>query len=505
MGKKTTSHADYEELKRFSHRIRSLESVATLLQWDQETYMPPGGNAPRSDQIAILSELIHEERTGKGFRNRLEKLVGISSGVIKAKGLSKEQRVAVREWHEEYSRSAKLPAAFVKELAQTTAEASQVWAMARKENRFELFAPFLERIVALNRKKADLLGFGDHPYDALLESYEPCATTAKLNRLFAGLKKELQGLLVKIEEKQKRLPVLKGTFAAQKQRELGEELLHLLPVDLKHIRLDLGTHPCSSSLSPLDCRITTRISERDPLSNLFSVLHETGHAMYDMGLPFAHFGTPLAEYVSLSIHESQSRWWETLIGRSRGFWKFFYPKLQKSFPAQLKKIPLERFYQMIHRVSRTLIRVEADEVTYNLHVVVRFELEKRLISGELKVAELPQAWNEAMRDIVGITPPTDREGCLQDIHWSFGGFGYFPTYTLGNLLAAHFFTAFVKKYPKWEARVAKGDFVFIREWLRKEIHCWGRTYDSEELAKRVTGRPLTEKAYCAYLKKKYLS
>jgi carboxypeptidase Taq len=284
--------------------------------------------------------------------------------------------------------------------------------------------------------------------------------------------------------------------------DLGQCLLAQLPLEGDFTRLDLSAHPFSLALHPHDSRITTRILPGNLMSNLFSVLHESGHALYEMDLPAEQFGTPLGEPVSLGIHESQSRWWETLIGHSRPFWTCYYPLVQDAFPS-LKKIPLEKFYHAINKVAPSFIRVEADEVTYCLHIIVRFEIELALVSGDLAVSDLPYAWNEKMKDLLGITPKNDREGCLQDIHWSLGDFGYFPTYALGNLFAAHFFTAFKKQHPDWEERVAAGDLVFIRDFLKTNIHSLGKQYSSDELAKRVAHKPLSETAYCQYLKNKY--
>jgi carboxypeptidase Taq len=323
--------------------------------------------------------------------------------------------------------------------------------------------------------------------------------------IFDGLQKELTGLIKKINKSR---PIddrfLHKKIDHAKQLEIAHWILSQLPIDAAYSRLDLSAHPFSTALHPHDSRITTRILPKGFMSNIFSVLHEAGHSMYEMGLPVANWGTPLSEATSLSIHESQSRWWETLIGRSLCFWKQFYPALQKKLP-HLKTIPLDRFYRAINQVSPSLIRVEADEVTYCLHVIVRFEIEKELISGSLQVSDLPDAWNSKMKEYLGVTPPNDSQGCLQDIHWSLGDFGYFPTYALGNLFAAQFMTCFAKETPDWEEAVAKGTLGFIREWLKENIHQWGRMYNSEELAKRITGKPLSETAYTNYLKKKYAS
>jgi carboxypeptidase Taq len=318
------------------------------------------------------------------------------------------------------------------------------------------------------------------------------------------LQKELTLLLKKIRgDRQVDDRFLRRKVDDATQLELGNWILSKLPMDKNYTRLDLSSHPFSLALHPHDSRITTRFIPNAFMSNIFSVLHEAGHSMYEMGLPLETWGTPLSEPTSLSIHESQSRWWETLIGRSFPFWEKFYPELQKRLPKLLKSVPLERFYRAINKVTPSCIRVEADEVTYCLHVILRFEIEKQLIDGTLNVGDLPEAWNIKMKEYLGITPPNDAQGCLQDIHWSLGDFGYFPTYALGNLFAAHFFSAFAKQFPDWEERMIKGDLGFIREWLKVNIHIHGRTYNSEELAKRVTGKPLSESAYCSYLKKKY--
>jgi carboxypeptidase Taq len=492
------------DLQELSTEIHQYNSILGLLHWDQETYMPPGGINPRSHQISLLSELAHEKKTSRRFKQGLEKLVNLSTGKPKVKGLSKSQLAMLRELRKDFLRATKLPASFVKTFSQLTSEASQIWASAKKDNNFKIFAPFLEKIIAMARQKAEIYGFEDHPYDALLESYEPCMTTKKVTTIFAGLQKELTQLLRKISKsKQIDDRFLHRKVDGKVQEELGRWILEGLPIDQAYSRLDLSSHPFSMALHPHDSRITTRILPNAFMSNIFSVLHEAGHSMYEMGLPLETWGTPLSEATSLSIHESQSRWWETLMGRSLPFWKHFYPPLQKRLPSLLKSVPLDRFYRVINKVSPTLIRVEADEVTYCLHVIIRFELEKQLIEGKLPASDLPEAWNAKMKEYLGVTPPNDQQGCLQDIHWSLGDFGYFPTYALGNLFAAHFFAAFAKEFPDWDKRVAKGDLSFVREWLKTNIHCHGRTYNSEELAKRVTGKPLSEAAYCTYLKKKY--
>jgi carboxypeptidase Taq len=493
----------YTDLKELSTEIHHYNSILALLHWDQETFMPSGGINARSHQISQLSTFIHEKKTCHKYKETLGKLVHLATGTAKVKGLSASQSACLREWHHDYVKATKLPSSFVQTFAQTTSEASQIWSAAKKSNNFKIFAPFLEKIIALCRKKAEILGFEDHPYDALLEAYEPCMTTRKVGVIFAGLQKELTALIKKISA----APQIDDHFLHKKiddakQLEIGHWIVSLLPMDGAYSRLDLSAHPFSTALHPHDSRITTRILPNAFMSNVFSVLHESGHSMYEMGLPIGTWGSPLSEATSLSIHESQSRWWETLIGRNLSFWKKHYPTLQKKLP-HLKNVSLDRFYRAINKVTPSLIRVEADEVTYCLHVIVRFEIEKELISGSLSVSDLPDAWNAKMKEYLGVTVPNDAQGCLQDIHWSLGDFGYFPTYALGNLFAAHFFTAFKKEYPDWAKCIARGELGFVREWLKDNIHQWGRMYNSEELGRRVVSKPFSEHAYCAYLKKKY--
>ena len=496
-------HPLFLELKEHSKKIHTFGSILGLLHWDLETNMPPGGIAPRTQQIALLSGHIHEEKTSKQFRSRLEKLIHLTSGKPKVKHLTKQQLICLREWRKSFLKDTKLPCSFVEEFSQVTSEAAQIWVVAKKENNFKLFAPFLQKIVNLNRKKADILGFDDHPYDPLLEGHEPCMSTQRVGTIFADLQKELTALLKKISQaKQIDDRFLHKKISAEKQLAMGRLLLAKLPADPSYSRLDLSNHPFSTGLHPHDSRITTRILQNSFMSNIGSILHEAGHMMYEMGLPVEYWGTPLAEPISSSIHESQSRWWETLIGKSLPFWTYYYPLLQKDCPS-IRKIPLQQFYRAINKIQPSFIRVEADEVTYCLHVIVRFETEKQLIAGTLSVTELPEFWNAKMQELLGVKPPTDTEGCLQDIHWSLGEFGYFPTYALGNLFAAHFFSTFTKQNKDWAEKIEQGDLGFVREWLKKHIHQWGRTYDAEELAKKITGSPLSANAYCTYLKKKY--
>ncbi|NGX62157.1 MAG: Thermostable carboxypeptidase 1 [Chlamydiae bacterium] len=465
--------------------------------------MPPKGALLRAEQLALMASLSHQEKTSTAYKNALEALIDLESGKVLTKDLSKTQKGALREWRHDYLKSAALPPSFVKEFAKLTAEAMPIWAEARKEKDFSLFAPYLEKIVSLNRKKADYLGYKKHPYNALLDLFEPEMTIDQIDPIFEKVKGEITKLLRFIEKK--KAPdngFLHGKFSHQKQRNFCTLLLDAMGYEREKGRLDLSTHPFSSSLHPFDSRITIRLTTPSLFDSISAAMHEGGHSLYEMGLPVEHYGTPLCEAVSYAIHESQSRLWETRVGQSKAFWKHYLPDLKKAFP-KLSSITLPKFYRAINKVSASFIRVESDEVTYPLHVILRYELEKELIRGTLAVQDLPEAWNQKCADLIGITPRNDTEGCLQDIHWSMGAFGYFPTYLLGTLYASQMFTAFTEAHPDWEKRFAKGELLFLRDWLRAQVHEHGRAYTPGELIKRISGKPLSEKPHLSYLQHKY--
>jgi carboxypeptidase Taq len=354
------------------------------------------------------------------------------------------------------------------------------------------------------REKAELWGYKKHPYDALVDEFEPHATTEEISTLFNSLRPSIIQLIKKI----KTAPQIDNSFllqkiSHQKQMKFAVDITEAVGYNREYGRIDLSSHPFSMSLHPHDSRITTRVSPNAIMDNIGACLHEFGHSLYEMNLPPEQFGSPLCEAVSLGIHESQSRWWETRIGQNKSFWSYFFPKLQKHLKGSWDEISLDEFYRAINRVEPSFIRVESDEVTYTLHVILRFEMERALIEGALKPKDIPNAWNAKMKEYLGIVPKTDAEGCLQDIHWSMGAFGYFPTYSLGNLYASHFFSAFEKAHPLWEKKIAHGEFGFIRDWLKTEIHQHGKRYSSSELAKQVTGKPLSSEAFVKYLQNKY--
>ncbi len=494
----------YAELHALSRHIALLNATQEQLSWDQETYMPPAAIKLRADQLEQLASLIHKARSSPKFFRALNQLIDVASGEILDESLSEERISALREWRRDYQQMIRLPHSFVKSLARVTAEALPVWGEAKRHNDFSLFAPHLEAIVKLMQKKANYLGYEEHPYDALVDLYEPGMRVSKLDPLFTRLKLSLSQLLKAIGSKPKidETP-LHGEVSSEKEMEFGRKLLQAIGLDEAVSRLDKSEHPFCSGSHPKDIRMTTRLMPERPLSNIFAVLHEGGHGLYVMGLKEGEFGSPLGEAASLGVHESQSRFWETFIGHSLPFWKQWYPELQKGFPETFKKVAFNDFYRAINRVSPSLIRIESDEATYSLHVIVRYEIEKALIEGSLKVKDLPEAWNEKMRSTLGIEPTNYRDGCLQDIHWAMGGFGYFPTYTLGNIYAAELFCAFKKAHPDWEKRVSSGELGFIREFLYNTIHKYGRQFIPEQLIERATGSRLSEEPYLSYLQEKF--
>lgn len=494
----------YEQLHALSTNTALLSSIESLLGWDQETFMPANAIQSRSMQIEWLASLIHKNRTSPTFAKRLSRLIDIKTGSIQDATLSPKEMAAVREWRRDYLKEVKLPSSFVKQFAKTTATASHAWKSAKHHNDFREFAPHLEKVVALCRKKADILGFQEHPYDALLDLYEPDMKTSFLLSLFSKLRLKLTALLKEITAKPAiSQDCLYRHCPKHQQRAFGHLLLKAMGFHESSSRLDLAAHPFCTRLLPEDVRLTTCIHPNNPFFSIFAVLHEGGHGLYSFGLPRESFGSPLSEALSLGIDESQSRWWETLIGQSHPFWEYFFPLLQKEFPSQFGSTSLEDLYRAINHVTPSLIRIEADEVTYNLHVIIRFELEKLLIEGAIKVREIPDLWNAKIRESLGVSPRFDGEGCLQDIHWSLGLFGYFPTYTLGNLYAAQFFSVFEKQFADWGKRVATGDLAFIREWLRENIHQYGRQFPSSELCQRISGQTLSPDSFISYLHRKY--
>ena len=495
----------YLALVKKGQDIYTLKSISTLLGWDQETYMPQKGLGLRSLQKQYLESLIHKEVTSESLQDLLSPLIHLETGKLThVEGLSLEQQGAIKLWHKEVVKAKKLPDLFVETFAKAASETVAVWAEAKKASDFPVFLPHLEKMVSLSKQRADYLGYEDHPYDALLDEYEPEMKVATLDKLFAGLKPFLIDLTKKCHKTSLDTHFLYGEFDEQKVLNLDHLLLKAIGFNEGAYRLDVSMHPFCVGCHPTDVRMTALVKTNDLLSgNLLTVLHEGGHGLYEQGLDTAFFGTPICEYLSMGIHESQSKFWECFVGRSLPFWKHFYPLLQKNFPQNFSSVPLNTFYQSINLVKPSLIRIYADEVTYSLHVILRYELEKSLIEGSLAVKDIPHVWNEKMSTYLGITPPTAREGCLQDIHWAWGLFGYFPSYVLGNLYAAQFHHTLRSTYPDSDERLAQGQLSFMTDWLRKHVHRYGKLYSPDDLVRRATGSPLSEKFFKNYLTQKY--
>ncbi len=493
----------YAELIRRSKELGVLNSCAGVLSWDQQTYMPPKGAGLRGEQMAFLASLAHQKFTDPAVG---ELLATIESSELIQDPLA-DATANVRELRRAYDRATKLPQSLVEELARVTTAAQQTWQVAKEKNDFASFRPYLEKIVELKREEANAVGFATHPYDALIEEFEPGTTVAELRELFTGLTHSLVPLIRAITESssQPDRTVLAREYPIDRQKLFAESAASAFGFDFTAGRLDTTSHPFCSGFGPGDCRITTRYNPRFFSESFFGVLHETGHALYEQNLPAEHFGTPLGVACSFGIHESQSRLWENQVGRGQPFWDHFFPRLKQAFPSAASDVSLDRFYFAINDVRPSLIRVEADEATYNLHIALRFELELALLSGDLTVAELPGAWNERFEHLMGVAVPDDRHGCLQDIHWSFGGIGYFPTYTLGNLYAAQLMAAAKVQLgaESLDEDFRRGEFGRLREWLVQHIYQHGQKFRAGELCRRATGSLLSPEPFLTHLTEKY--
>jgi carboxypeptidase Taq len=487
----------YEKYKEHMRKVADVKAALALMQWDQETYLPVKGSAFRAQQIATLSEMAHELVTSDKLGNLLETLEG--AGL-----LNEKENKNISLTREDFLKQKKYPPAFVRKMSETISRSFNAWNMAKKESRFSLFENELAELVNLKKEETQLLGYKHHPYDALMDEFEKGCTVGLVDNLFANMLPRLRSILDKI---QKATPpddhFLFKPFDKKKQWELGMQIIAKLGFDFEAGRQDISSHPFSTSFNKFDVRITTRIDEHDFNSMLFSCIHETGHALYEQGLPESEYGLPSGEYASLGIHESQSRLWENHVGRSQAFWKFHYPNLLKTFPEAFEGIPGEKFYRAVNKIKPSLIRTESDELTYHFHVMIRYEIEKMLITGDLNPADIPSCWNELYNKWLGVVVPDDRQGCLQDVHWSHGSFGYFPTYSLGSFYAAQFFQSAFKADPNMMEKMEKGSTEGLLLWLRQRIHGSGRIWNSEELCKLATGETLNVQHFLDYLLDKY--
>ncbi len=467
------------------------------MQWDQETYLPPKGAHFRGQQISTLSEMAHRLFSEEELGSLLQELMANQD-------LGVKERRNVELTLEDYTKNKKYTSEFVRQLSEQVNKTFHSWMEARQQNSFAVYQKDLEALVQLKKQESDILGYEDHPYNAHLNEYEKGATVALLDATFSRLLPSLKELLDKIAARpQVEDGFLKQHFPKQQQWDWGLHLIQELQFDFEAGRQDISEHPFSTSFNKYDVRITTRIDEADFSNMTWSCIHETGHALYEQGLPEEEYGLPLGEACSYSIHESQSRLWENNVGRSKGFWQHYYPQLQQYFPEQLGRVDLDTFYKAINKVQPSLIRTEADEITYHFHVYIRYELEKRLLEGSLVTADIPAFWQEHYQKLMNVTVPDDKQGSLQDVHWSHGSFGYFPTYSLGSFYATQFYRHAVQTQPQIEESLHQGRPQPLLQWLRNNIHTHGRFYKSEDLCKQVTGQPLNVQYFLQYLLEKY--
>jgi len=490
-----------ERLRRIIGVVMDLEGAAGLLGWDQQTYMPRGGAQGRAMQLATLRRLGHErlvsEETGEALEAAESEVEGLDPD-------SDEARL-VRKVRRDFDKARKVPADWVGEFSRVTALAHEDWEKARAEADFPRFRPHLEKILQLRRQYAEFFAPYDHVYDPLLDDFEPGMKTAEVKAVFDELRGEQVALIQEIVERGSPVDdsVVHQRFEEEKQRDFGLEVAKALGYDFERGRQDKSVHPFTSGFGTGDVRITTRFDPQFLNTALFGTMHEAGHAMYEQGVNPEYDRTPLGTGASLALHESQSRMWENLVGRSKSFWVYFYPRLREVFPQQLKKVDLETFYRAINKVEPSLIRVEADEATYNLHIMVRFELEIQMMEGDLEAAELPEAWNRKFEDFLGLVPPDDAKGVLQDVHWSGGMIGYFPTYALGNLVASQLWERIEEDIPDVRAAIERGECQPLLGWLRENVHRYGAKYEPMELLTKVAGGGLTAQPYLRYLRAKF--
>ncbi|HEY9076549.1 MAG TPA: carboxypeptidase M32 [Anaerolineaceae bacterium] len=487
-------------LKFLLGEIYDLGAAQGLLSWDQQTYMPPAGSEDRAYILSTLASLEHQCWTSSELQTLLSDLKKQSANLDPDSDDYNLIRVAARRM-DKYTQ---VPARWVAEFAQTTSLAHEIWAKARAESNFSKFQPALEKIVDLRREYASFFAPYAHVYDPLLDDFEPGMKTSEVREIFDRLRPQQVALVSAIASQP---PVddsfLHQSFPEQGQWDFGVEVISKFGFDWQRGRQDRSAHPFTSGFGLDDVRITTRFVPGLGTASLFGTMHECGHAFYDLGLPRAYRRTPLLDGASMAFHESQSRMWENLVGRSKSFWEYFYPRFQEVFPVQVGNVTLDAFYRAINKVQPSFIRVEADEATYNLHIMLRLEIEIAMMEGSLAVKDLPEAWNERMKSYLGLTPPDDAHGVLQDIHWSGGMIGYFPTYALGNLLSVQLWECIQKDLPNLDDQIKLGQFNELLQWTRQNVHLAGAKYEPQVLAKRITGSTMDPQPYVNYLQKKY--
>ncbi len=488
------------DLFRSLRELGTIHSIQNLLSWDQETMMPADAAPFRSDAIAWAAKISHEKFTSEAFQRALGQYLDPASGTFLHSGMvAHDQRflsLVFRDWQ----RAKALPPTFVEEWAKLCSQAQFAWQQARKENRFSHFSPCLNRLIGMAKEKAQRFGFEGREYDGLLDEFEPELTRVDLDPIFGALVPAIRSLMSRFPCPPPRtLPI---PFDTDRQMAMSRQLLSQIGFDLTRARLDVSSHPFSIDMHPSDVRITTRFKTTDILEGLSGTLHEMGHALYEQGLDPEWFGTPFGSYLSLGLHESQSRLWENAVGKRLSFWKGIFPLVKTYFPVQFAAETPESIFREVNAIRPGLIRVESDEVTYNLHIALRYDVECKLFSGQIQPDDLPEVWNAAFEQYFGFKPATDSQGVLQDVHWSQGAFGYFPTYTLGNLYAAQFWDQIEKDIPTIDAQFEVGEFGALRTWLRDNVHQHGRRFTAAELVQRITGSSLSIDPFVAGLERK---
>ena len=491
----------YSELTTIMKEIAVLNSCAGLLGWDQRTHMPRGGAKHRADQLGLIAGMVHEKFTSPRIGELLAQVEG--SDVVKT--YDSVEAANVREIRRRYDRQTKLPKTLVEELVKTTSISETEWETARAKSDFKKFAPWLEKVVALTKQVADCYGYKGEPYNALLDDYEPGMTVEEISTVFEKLRVDLVELNGKIRNGKKRpkAEIITRSYPVDLQRIFGESVAAAIGLDFNEARCDVTVHPFCSGIGPGDVRITTRYNPNRLNDALFGIMHETGHALYDIGLDKEHYGLPCGDAASYGIHESQSRMWENQVGRSKEFWVYFLPQAKRMFRGSLDGVTVEDFYGAVNDSQPSFIRVEADEATYTLHILLRYELERAMMTGDLKAADVAAEWNSRFKKYFGIEVDNDAHGCLQDVHWSAGLIAYFPSYSLGNLYSAQFFAKAKADMPGLMKQFECGEFGGLLQWLRTNIHKHGQRYRPAELCKKVTGQPLSHKPLIDYMTAKY--
>lgn len=488
----------YEKFHAHMKKVADINHAIAVLSWDKEVNLPQDGAAHRSQQVATLAGMAHQEFTSKAFGIMLGRLRKMTS-------LSAKERKNVTVAYDDYRKATRFSQDFIINKSNAESAAYHAWTKAREANDYAIFKDALKDLVEIKKEEAQKLKYHDHPYDALLDQYEPGLTVKQLDPIFAGVKKDLKKLLKKI----KKAPQVKNKFLTKHyewdmQWEFGLDILENMGYDFKKGRQDLSAHPFTTSFSPNDVRVTTRVDENDFAYMLWSTMHEGGHALYEQGLPAEDYGLATGSYLSLSIHESQSRLWENHVGRSKEYWSFWYPILQQDFNKPLKKVDLDTFYNGINRISPNLIRTEADELHYHFHILIRYEIEKGLIEGSIGTDNLDKVWNDLYKKHLGISAKDANNGILQDVHWGHGSIGYFPTYSLGSFYAAQFYAQAEKDIKKLGKKLSRGNTVPLLEWLHENIHKHGRRYEADQLCKMATGETLNFDHFLKYASEKFL-